>query len=468
MSARQRVGIYARISQDRDGTGAGVRRQLEDCRSEARRRGWTVAEEYIDDDYSAYAGKPRPAYSRMLADIAAGRLDAIIVWHVDRLHRRPIELEQFAATCQAASVSDVVTLHGDFDLGSGDGLLIARLLSAVAANESDAKRRRGRRKMRELAEAGAPHGGGTRPFGFASDKVTHVSDEAEIIRTLAARALAGESITSLARWLDSENVRTVTGKPWRPQVLRQLLLNPRIFGMRHHNGEAVAEAQWEPIISPSQGERLRLLLTDPSRRTNRTARTYLLSGMCRCSKCGHKLLSVPRHGVRRYLCRASVGFDGCGGIAISAKPLEAWIADAVLYRLDTPALEATINGRVDTEQTQALAASAQLLADEARLAEVDAMFADGEIDRVSRRRMADQLQARIADGRSALAAANKTEALADLFGQGRELRQRWDTLTMERQRSVLSALVDHVVVHPASRTGTHGLDPSRVEAVWRA
>src|SRR3712207_2313345 len=255
MSQRTAVAVYARISQDRDGEGLGVKRQLDDCRAEAQRRGWTVAGEYVDDDVSAFSGKFRPAYTRLLADLADGLRDAVIVWHLDRLHRRPIELEQFVATCTRAGVSDVVTLHGNFDLGTGDGLLVARLLSAVAANESDAKRRRGRRKMQELAEAGKPHGGGTRPFGFEADKVTHRADEAEVIRDLAARALAGESLTSLTKWLDDTDVRTVTGKPWRTPTVRQLLLNPRIYGMRsHRDGESLTPAVWQPIISAAQGE----------------------------------------------------------------------------------------------------------------------------------------------------------------------------------------------------------------------
>ncbi len=125
----------------------------------------------------------------------------MLVWHLDRLHRRPIELEEFVRTCQQAAVSDVVTLHGDFDLASGDGLFMTRLLAAVAANESDGKRRRGRRKMQELAENGRSHGGGWRPYGFAADKVTLHPDGAQIIRDLSERALAGESLTSLCRWL---------------------------------------------------------------------------------------------------------------------------------------------------------------------------------------------------------------------------------------------------------------------------
>ena len=114
-----------------------------------------------------------------------------MVWHLDRLHRRPIELEEFVQVCTAAGVNDVVTLHGDFNLGSGDGLLVARLLSAVAANESDSKRRRGRRKALEIAQSGRAHAGGTRPFGYHLDKVTPDPREADVYRQLAERALAG-------------------------------------------------------------------------------------------------------------------------------------------------------------------------------------------------------------------------------------------------------------------------------------
>jgi len=54
-TVRRAVAVYARISQDRDGTSLGVARQLADCRAEAARRGWTVAQEYVDDDVSASA-----------------------------------------------------------------------------------------------------------------------------------------------------------------------------------------------------------------------------------------------------------------------------------------------------------------------------------------------------------------------------------------------------------------------------
>ena len=68
---------------------------MEDCRKLADGLGWEVAEEYIDNDVSAFSGKRRPAYERMLADLVDGFRDAVLVYHPDRLTRRPLELEKF-------------------------------------------------------------------------------------------------------------------------------------------------------------------------------------------------------------------------------------------------------------------------------------------------------------------------------------------------------------------------------------
>jgi len=52
-------------------------------------------------------GTHRPAYQRMLADLSDGIRDGVLVYDVDRLTRRPIELEEFLATLDAAKVRNV-------------------------------------------------------------------------------------------------------------------------------------------------------------------------------------------------------------------------------------------------------------------------------------------------------------------------------------------------------------------------
>ncbi|HEV7564516.1 MAG TPA: recombinase family protein, partial [Microbacteriaceae bacterium] len=236
------AAIYTRVSTDQTGEGLAVDRQLADCRALAAGRGWTVAEVYSDNDISAYRGKHRPAYERMLEDIEAGQRDAVIVYNLDRLTRRPIELEQFTSICQRAGMTQFVTVTGDIDLGSGDGMLMARVLAAFAASESDKKSQRLKRKAREIAEAGRPNGGYLRPFGYEKDQIAVVESEAVAIREVASRYLAGESLMSLTKWLQDNGVLSVAGMPWRTTSLRQTLTNPRIAGLRAHNGEIVATA----------------------------------------------------------------------------------------------------------------------------------------------------------------------------------------------------------------------------------
>jgi DNA invertase Pin-like site-specific DNA recombinase len=78
------AAVYARISSDPEGDRLGVNRQREDCEALAERKGWPIAEVYIDDDRSAYSGKPRPEYRRMLDDIASRSVDALVVYNLDR------------------------------------------------------------------------------------------------------------------------------------------------------------------------------------------------------------------------------------------------------------------------------------------------------------------------------------------------------------------------------------------------
>ena len=465
MTQRSAVAVYARISQDRSGQELGVRRQLADCRAEAERRGWTVAEEYVDDDVSAYSGKVRPAYERMIRDIEEGRRDAVIVWHIDRLQRSSLELERFLAALDTARVKDVVTLSGDFDVANGDGLLVLRLLVAVAANESDSKRRRGARKALEIAQSGRPMMGGPRPFGFETDHVTHNPAEVAVIRDLAARALAGETLTSLATWLQVEGVHTVGGNPWRTQTLRQLLTNPRIWGMRVHQGQVIGPATWAPIITADQGERLRRLLLDPARRTNRTARRYLLSGMLRCGKCGKPLYSMPKNGKRRYGCAMGPDARGCGRVFIYAEMLEAFITEAVLYRLDSADMHRAITGGPDEEQTRTLADAIQADAD--RLDELAATWADGEISKAEWLKARSRIEARLEANRRAFARLTQRDAVADYIGRGGELRQQWDGLNLSRQVAIVKAVLSSATILPAIVPGRRGLDPDRVEPEWR-
>ena len=242
------AAIYAQISHDPEGDQLGVKRQIADCQVFAAGRGWPVAEVYVHDDRSAYSGKPRPEYRRMLADIADGAIDAVVVWHLDRLHRQPRELEEFFEVCDAAGMRSMASISGDIDLSTHDGRFLARILGAVARKESDDKSRRIARKHLEMAQAGKSTGGGTRPW-YRSDRLTVEPTEAAATREAAARIRAGDSLRGLASDWNARGLRTVTGRDWSAQVLRRMLTSARLSGQRSLHGEIVAGAEWEPILT---------------------------------------------------------------------------------------------------------------------------------------------------------------------------------------------------------------------------
>lgn len=460
------AAIYTRISLDQDGSGLGVERQRKDCQEMADRLGWQVAEVYSDNDISAHSGKQRPSYRRMLEDIRSGRRDAVLIYHMDRLTRRPIELEEFVAVCQAAKVH-VRFVAGDADLMTGDGLLVLRMLAAVAASESDAKSRRMKRKHQERAEKGLPSmGGANRPFGYMQDRVTVNQFEAQVIRDMAARYLAGESWRSLADWLQAEGIMTSTGKEWASTGLRTMMLSARIAGLRRHEGQVVGTGVWEAVITPEQRDAMLARVAANKATGRRSPRRYVLSGLLRCHKCGGKMFAAARQDRRRYVCLSGPDHGGCGGTMIAAEPVEELISRGVLARLASPSLFDAIAGRAKAT-IEADTIAAQVNEDQAQLEELAGMFAHREISPIEWRAARQIIEQRLIANRRQLAQAARVDALDFLdLSRADDLEAQFGQLDLSRQAQIVSAVLDHAVIGPG-KPGAQSVDPNRITPVWR-
>lgn len=462
----QAAAIYARISRDRDGTMLGVERQREDCAALAERRGWPIAGVYVDNDVSAYSGKKRPEYRRLLEDVRAGRVDAILAWHPDRLHRSPRELEDFISTVDTAGVPVETAQAGLVDLSTPSGRLVARQLGAVSRYESEHKAARIARKHEELAKAGRPILGGTRAFGLTADYRALVPEEAALIREAVERVLQGQSLRGICSDWQARGVQTPTGGHWQQAPLRRLLTSARIAGLREHRGAIVAVGEWPAIIDRPTLERLRAILRDPSRRTTVNARSYLLTGLLRCSACGARLVARPRlDHVRRYVCARGPMQSGCGKVAILAEPLEELVSAMVLEAIDSPALEEAMRQRAAGSGQGGAVES--LRADEAALEQLARdHYADRIIGRAEYLAARSAIDARIERARARMAAATGSAAIEHVAGSARRL---WPSLDFDRRRAIVSAVLDHVTVGPGRR-GYNRFDPSRIppeNVVWR-
>ena len=400
----------------------------------------------------------------MIEDIEAGQRDAVLAYHTDRLTRRPIELEQFVQVCERAGLQQFATVTADIDLGNDDGLFMARILSIVAAKESARKSARQKRKALETAEAGKPNGGNLRPFGYEKDQITVVESEAAVIREAAERYLAGESLASLTGWMQDTGILSVVGLPWRTTTLRQTLTNPRIAGLRSHNGTVVATAVWPAIISPRTHDRLVAAFQRKTTTGRRVPRRYLLSGMLRCGKCRNKLFSAVRADTRRYVCSSSPDHGGCGKLTIVAAPVEEWIAEAVLMRLDSPAMADALAGRAAADDRHSALLS-ELQSDQALMAELAGMMGNREISPAEWKIAREPIEARIYNASRQIDQLTGDTTLTGLVGNGNDLRSRWATLNLSRQAAIVGAVLDYATINPGVQ-GARSVEPSRIVPMW--
>lgn len=474
------TAVYARISQDRGGGSLGVDRQVELCRELADQKGWEVVEVYIDNDVSAYAGKPRPEYERLLEDLRSGARDAVVCVDQDRLTRHVRELEDFVDLAERHGIA-LANVSGDLDLATSDGRFRARIMGAVARQESEKKSERLKRETAQRARRGRPHGG-RRPYGYERDGMTIRDDEAAIIRELARRLLAGESLPTLARDLNSRGVLTARGrdliddgraddargKKWRTTSVRSILASPRLAALRVHQGEVVGEAEWPPILDRVTHERIKAILGDPRRSQSGRPPEQLLTSLLRCGRCGCVMHSSRRSGSghRRFACHPSAGSGACGRTAIATDALEDVVRDLVIQALAGPGLMAAAADPASDAEVTGLAE--QVATDEAALEQLARdHYADRIITRAEYMAARGALENRISAAQDRISAATLAPTLRDLPTDVDGLRAAWDAADVAWRRSLATAVLDHIDIGPGTQ-GRHSLDLERLRPVWRA
>ncbi|MDQ3986859.1 MAG: recombinase family protein [Actinomycetota bacterium] len=340
------AAVYCRISQDGEGSRLGVKRQERDCKELAERRGWPIAAVFIDNDVSAYSGKRRPQYQAMLESIERDEIDAVVVWHLDRLTRRPVELEDFFEVCDRSGLKHMACVSGDIDLSTHDGQFHARILAAVARKESDDKSRRIRRKHRELAEAGM-HPGTWSMMGYRYDfekKSLHVvAEEAAVVGRIFEMYASGSGLREIAKWLQASGFVGKRGrKRWTNGAVTRILDNPTYAGLRHYDGEYNTLSNAEPVISTElwkEVRQLRLAQTSPAKRREGKG-TTLLSGLMFCS-CGEPMWRdtyKSRDERSYYVCRraARKRWGDCRAGGVSARRAERVITQEFLELVHAP------------------------------------------------------------------------------------------------------------------------------------
>jgi DNA invertase Pin-like site-specific DNA recombinase len=317
-----------------------------------RQQGWALVDERYDDGGFTGANIDRPAFTRLMADVDAGKVDVIVVYKVDRLSRSLLDFVKVMERLTTAGASFVSTTQNF-------SRLTMNMLMSFAEFEREMISERTRDKIAGARRKGKWTGGPV-PFGYsAKDKKLLVNEaEAHIVHKAFALFLSHRQMAIVARELNRRGLlpraskRERKGGPlWTKDAIARVLRSPlyagrMMYGDELYDGEHpqliddVTYRQAQQLIGVA-GRELRITGTNPE---------YVLRGLLRCGRCGDAMCpasTTKKSGktYRFYRCstRDKFGTDRCSGRPLPAGALE----DFVVERLTEATADGTLSTRIE-------------------------------------------------------------------------------------------------------------------------
>jgi site-specific DNA recombinase len=170
--------------------------------------GWRALPQHYDDPAYSGGNLHRPALQRLLKDVDAGRVDAIVVYKIDRLTRSLSDFAKLVEAFDARSISFVAVTQ-QFNTTTSMGRLTLNVLLSFAQFERELSSERVRDKVAASRRKGK-WTGGTVPLGYdAKDKKLVVNkQEAETVRYIFRQYLELRSFAKLVDDLDRKGIVT--------------------------------------------------------------------------------------------------------------------------------------------------------------------------------------------------------------------------------------------------------------------
>ena len=355
--SRVRCAIYTRKSSEEGLEQAfnSLDAQREACAAyilSQASEGWTSTGEVYDDGGLSGGTLERPALQRLLADVAARRIDIIVVYKVDRLTRSLLDFAKLVEAFDAAGTS-FVSVTQSFNTTTSMGRLTLNMLLSFAQFEREVTAERIRDKI-AASKAKGMWMGGIPPLGYRPDgrSLAIVEEHAAVTRRIFDRYLALGSVRLLA----DELIRTRTSSPERSTTsgkriggcsfsrgqLYLMLKCITYTGQIGHHGK-LYEGRHPAIIDTDTFARVQAMLADHTqgqRTRTGTADKSLLAGKIVDNDgkpliATHATRTVSAHGgegkarYRYYVSRDLHHGTAATGMRIPAREIERMVVDRI-------------------------------------------------------------------------------------------------------------------------------------------
>ena len=212
--------------------------------------GWQILPKQYDDGGFSGGTLERPALKELFDDIAAGLIDCVIVYKIDRLSRSLLDFTKIVDLFDRHNVT-FVSVTQSFNTASSMGRLMLNVLLSFAQYERELTGERIRDKFAASKQKGMWMGGNP-PLGYdiIDRKLVINAPEAKLIEHIFTRFLVLASATHLAKELNNDGHpskqfiaktgKDIGGARFTKASLRRILTNPIYVGKIRHKDKDFA------------------------------------------------------------------------------------------------------------------------------------------------------------------------------------------------------------------------------------
>lgn len=370
---------YARKSSEEEGRQSlSIDGQLKDNLQIIMRNNLTVIDT-ITDEASAAIPFNRVGYTDMIRRIKKGEASGIVVWHVDRLIRNPLEEGEFKWLLQTGIIKSIWTPGREYR--SEDNGMLFSIEASMAAQYSRDLSVKVRRGMKQKFEAGQP--AMKAPLGYQNTKfqahgTNYMLEDPvrfPVLRKGFEMFMTGAyTIAEVSNTLFKDyglQSTAVKGKPVSRATMYRTFTNPFYYGSFTRNGVEY-RGTYKPMITAQEFDRIQEILGRKGKPRPKR-HSFAFTGFMKCGSCGCAITASEKtKWIKASKCHKTYLFYHCTKRKMGSKPctdkkyttkeqLESLIIDELGRYEIAPTLKEWIldymrNGQQDEiERTKALA-----------------------------------------------------------------------------------------------------------------
>lgn len=226
-----RVAAYCRVSTDSDEQEMSFEAQVNYYTDKIMRNPeWSLAGIYADEGISGTQAEKRKEFMRMIRQCRKGNIDLVITKSVSRFARNTVDCLNYVRELKALGIPIIFEKEGLNTMHATSEIYIS-MHGIFAQSESESLSGNVRMGKAISAKNGNVAISYKSFLGYTDNKPEIDEGQAEIVRFIYDRYLAGDSLQLICNSLEKQHIRTPMGKEkWQLTTIRSILTNEKYKG----------------------------------------------------------------------------------------------------------------------------------------------------------------------------------------------------------------------------------------------